>query len=107
MFSRINNAFKRSVALRRPALSIDYDPESLYSPSSGRWLWKEELQMKCRWRKFNITELGQAAALAVRSLSCVKLAKLHVSEGSFNKAFLLTMDDGKEIVAKLPNPTAG
>lgn len=28
-------------------------------------------------------------------------------EGNFNKAFLLKMDDGKEVVAKLPNPNAG
>lgn len=27
-------------------------------------------------------------------------------EGQFNKVFILTMDDGDEIVAKLPNPNA-
>ncbi|KJX97384.1 phosphotransferase enzyme family protein [Zymoseptoria brevis] len=61
--------------------------------------------MACRWRKFNTAELAQAAAPAAGSRSCVKLAKL--SEGSFNKAFVLTMDDGKEIIAKIPNPNAG
>lgn len=28
-------------------------------------------------------------------------------EGSFNKALLLTMDNGTEVMAKLPNPNAG
>ncbi len=28
-------------------------------------------------------------------------------EGHFNKAFLLTMDNGIEVLAKLPNPNAG
>jgi hypothetical protein len=35
----------------------------------------------------------------------VKVAK--ISEGQFNKVFLLTMDDGREVIAKLPNPNAG
>ncbi len=28
-------------------------------------------------------------------------------EGNFNQAFLLRMDDGQEVVAKIPNPNAG
>jgi hypothetical protein len=30
-----------------------------------------------------------------------------ISEGQFNQVFLLTMDDGREVIAKLPNPNAG
>lgn len=32
---------------------------------------------------------------------------LKCSEGLYNKAFILTMDNGLEVVAKLPNPNAG
>lgn len=32
---------------------------------------------------------------------------LKCSEGLHNKAFLLTMDNGVEVFAKLPNPNAG
>lgn len=28
-------------------------------------------------------------------------------EGQYNKAFLLTFNDGTDVVAKLPNPNAG
>lgn len=28
-------------------------------------------------------------------------------EGQYNKTFLITFDDGSEVVAKLPNPNAG
>jgi hypothetical protein len=28
-------------------------------------------------------------------------------EGNFNKVLLLSIDDGKEVVAKIPNPNAG
>lgn len=32
---------------------------------------------------------------------------LKISEGQYNKVFQLTMDDGREVIAKLPNPNAG
>lgn len=105
MLSRINDGLKRFVTSRASGPSIDHDPESLYNYSAGRWLWNEKSQLARRRREFNVTELVHAAAPAVGSRSCIKLIKL--SEGTFNKAFLLTMDDGKEIVAKLPNPNAG
>lgn len=37
--------------------------------------------------------------IGVKVLKCV--------EGQFNKAFLLTMSNGFEIIARLPNPNAG
>ena len=37
--------------------------------------------------------------------SCVNVEKL--PEGDFNKAFLITMRDGREVIAKVPNPNAG
>jgi hypothetical protein len=46
-----------------------------------------------------------ATARALKSGTCVQVEKL--SEGNFNKAFLLTMNDGKQAVARLPNPNAG
>ena len=50
-------------------------------------------------------KLYRLAASAIGSESCVKVLK--ISEGQFNKVFLLTMDDGREVIAKLPNPKAG
>ena len=55
--------------------------------------------------KFDVTALCQVAADAVGSRSCTNITKL--PEGNFNKALLLTMDDGKEVIAKIPNPNAG
>ncbi len=37
--------------------------------------------------------------------SGVKLLKC--IEGQYNKAFLMTMDNGVEVLAKIPNPNAG
>ena len=50
-------------------------------------------------------ELTRIAAIKVGSKSCVQIKKL--SEGQHNKAFLLTMNDGREVIARLPNPNAG
>lgn len=50
-------------------------------------------------------ELSSIAANSVGSKRCVGIEKF--SDGMFNKAFLFTMDDGKEVVGKVPNPNAG
>jgi hypothetical protein len=50
-------------------------------------------------------ELARIAARSVGSGACVEIEKL--TEGNFNKAFLMTMDDGREVIAKVPNPNAG
>lgn len=52
-----------------------------------------------------MTELARIAAQVTRSKSCIQVQKL--PEGNFSKVFLITMDDGKEVIAKLPNPNAG
>lgn len=45
------------------------------------------------------------AAIAVGRHRCVDIVK--VTEGGFNKIFLLTMDDGYEVIARIPMPIAG
>ncbi len=52
-----------------------------------------------------MVELSKQAAGAAGSKLCVDIQKL--PEGQFNKVFLMTMDDGKQVVAKVPNPNAG
>ena len=49
--------------------------------------------------------LAQIAAQSIGASSCAKITKL--PEGNFNKVFLMTMNDGKEVVAKVLNPNAG
>lgn len=85
--------------------TIDCDEESLYNYTSGRWLWREKDQVSRRYVKFNLAELVRIAIQVTGSNSCVQVQKL--PEGNFSKVFLITMDDGKEVIAKLPNPKAG
>lgn len=61
--------------------------------------------MKRRRVRFDIKALGSAAAKAVGAQKCVRVEKC--TDGMFNKAFVLTMDDGREVIGKVPNPNAG
>jgi hypothetical protein len=83
----------------------DCDAEQLYRYTSGRWLWNEKDQFARRYVKFDLTGLLEVSAKAVGARRCVQIEKL--PEGNFNKVFLLTMDNGKYLIAKIPNPNAG
>ena len=83
----------------------DCDAEQLYRYTSGRWLWNEKDQFARRYVKFDLTGLLEISAKAVGARRCVQIEKL--PEGNFNKVFLLIMDIGKRLIAKLPNPNAG
>ncbi|GAB1743368.1 hypothetical protein NU219Hw_g9205t1 [Hortaea werneckii] len=78
---------------------------SLYSFSRGRFVCNERQEMAQRYVRFDTEELGAVAASAIGSPSCVRLEKY--PDGMYNKAMLLTMCDGKQAVAKIPNPNAG
>ncbi|KAI9731010.1 MAG: hypothetical protein M1834_005471 [Cirrosporium novae-zelandiae] len=70
--------------------------------TSGRWLWDEANQLRKRSQPFNIEMLKETAARSVNASSCISMAKL--PEGSDNRVFLLTMGNGVQVVAKIPNP---
>ena len=61
--------------------------------------------MSQRYVRFNFNELARLAAEAVGSKFCVSIEKY--PDGMYNKALLLTMDDGTQAIAKIPNPNAG
>ncbi|PWY78015.1 phosphotransferase family protein [Aspergillus sclerotioniger CBS 115572] len=88
-----------------PMGTIIGDPEDFFKYTSGRWLWDEETQLKERYRKFDIYELQKAAMEATSTGSCMSMEKM--GEGSYNKSFCLTMENGTVVVARVPNPNAG
>ena len=65
----------------------------------------EAYEMSQRQVRFDINELARLAAKAVGSKCCVNIEKY--PDGMYNKALLLTMEDGNQVVAKVPNPNAG
>lgn len=81
-----------------------YDGD-LFSFTRGRFVCNEVHEMSQRYIRFDIKELARLAAEAVGSNSCVAIEKY--PDGMYNKALLLTMEDGIQVVAKVPNPNAG
>ncbi|KAE9369713.1 hypothetical protein N431DRAFT_493487 [Stipitochalara longipes BDJ] len=61
--------------------------------------------MSQRHVQFNVNELARLGAEAVGANICVSIEKY--PDGMYNKAVLLTMDNGTQVVAKVPNPNAG
>ncbi|KAH7364833.1 kinase-like domain-containing protein [Rhexocercosporidium sp. MPI-PUGE-AT-0058] len=83
----------------------DCDVAQFYKYTSGRWLWNEQYHLSRRYVEFDLPGLLHVSAQAIGASSCVKVEKL--PEGNFSKVFLITMDDDRELIAKLPNPNAG
>lgn len=79
--------------------------QDFFRYTAGRFLFDEVKQMARRCVQFDMNELVHIATSSTASRSCVAVRKL--PEGQYNKTFLLTMDDGKRVVAKVPNPNAG
>lgn len=52
-----------------------------------------------------MNRLAHVAAESVGAARCISIKKY--PDGMFNKAFLMSMDDGREVIAKVPNPNAG
>lgn len=71
----------------------------------GRFVRDEYYEIAQRHVHFDVEELARLAAESVAASSCVKVEKY--PDGIYNKALLLTMDDGCQIVAKVLNPNAG
>lgn len=86
-------------------LDSGHDLDALHRFTSGRWLWGEREQLAARYVKFDLQRLCRIAASSIGSNACAKVVKL--PEAQYNKVLLLTMDDGKEAIARLRNPNAG
>ncbi|KAJ8116979.1 hypothetical protein OPT61_g1714 [Boeremia exigua] len=92
-------------------IGADKAPENasesdVFTYKAQRWLWNESDQPKRRYLKFDLNALVKVAENTMGSdVSCVEVTKL--PEENFNKTFLLTMHDGHQLIARLPNPNAG
>lgn len=88
------------------ARSTDISPLSVIAaPVSGESTGETIGCLSCPENRFDMNKLARVAADSVGAAQCVSIKK-H-PDGMFNKAFLISMDDGQEVIAKVPNPNAG
>ena len=95
----------KSQPISRPYRRDDCHNEDYFRFTRGRFVADEQYEMSQRYVRFDLDELARLAAEAVGSGFCVSIEKY--PDGMYNKALLLTMDDGTQAVAKIPNPNAG
>ena len=76
-----------------------------YRFTRARFVCNENHEMSQRYVRYNVDQLARLAAAAVGSKACVGIEKCR--DGMHNKVLLLTMDNGIQAIAKVPNPNAG
>ena len=103
--SLISNECSKSQSIGRPYRQDDCHNEDYFRFTRGRFVADEQYEMSQRYVRFDLDELARLAAEAVGSKFCISIEKY--PDGMYNKALLLTMDDGTQAVAKIPNPNAG
>ena len=103
--SLVSNQCSKSHPISRPYRRDDCHNEDYFRFTRGRFVADEQYELSQRYVRFDLDELARLAAEAVGSKFCVSIEKY--PDGMYNKALLLTMDDGTQAVAKIPNPNAG
>ena len=76
---------------------LDREP---FTYTSGRYLYNEKLRLAERRVHFDVQALKDIVKNCVGRRSVIRMEKL--AEDGFSRVFLLTMDDGFEVIAKLP-----
>ncbi|CAL5873045.1 uncharacterized protein PFLUO_LOCUS7314 [Penicillium psychrofluorescens] len=78
----------------------DIPPQELFRYNHGRFLVNEDYEQAKRYSTFDIDALCQmVAALATVRSPIVKIDK---REGGYNKALMMTAENGREVIAKIP-----
>ncbi|SMY21314.1 unnamed protein product [Zymoseptoria tritici ST99CH_1A5] len=80
----------------------DFDPHGY---TSGRWLRLDDRQLKARQIAFDFDKLrDKVISCSAGASSIVKCVKV---EGGFNRAFIIQLDNGASLVARIPFSVAG
>lgn len=82
------------------ALPCSKSDHELFAYTSGRYLYNEKLRLAERHVPFDVVALKNIAANSVGRRHVTHMKKF--AEGGFNRVFLLTMNDGFEVIVKIP-----
>lgn len=89
-----------------PTPSTDWNTHhEFFHHTSYRWVLNEQHEMEMRNVQFDMNNLARIAAESMGFQECKNVEKL--DEGCYNKVFLFTMNDGSEVVGKVPSRNAG
>ena len=95
-----------TATLSNRGMAADWNAQAdFFRYTRGRFTTDEKHNLECRNVKFDMNQLARIAASSVGAKECVAIEKC--ADGMYNKAYSMTMDNGRELVAKVPNPNAG
>ena len=80
-------------------------PQDFFNYTSGRWICNENQQLSARLVEFSVSALKAVAANSVGAGECIHMIKL--PEGLFNRVFLLSLNNGEDVIARIPTSVAG
>jgi aminoglycoside phosphotransferase (APT) family kinase protein len=99
----VDNACYSSLILFTDLAYVDTpDNASLFSYTSGRYLFNENVRLKERHVEFNSEALQRAAEASVSNKHGKVVSIKKLAEGGFNRVFVLELQDGFELIAKIP-----
>ncbi|TFK57667.1 hypothetical protein OE88DRAFT_1651524 [Heliocybe sulcata] len=85
---------------------IDANKEQeLFSVTTTRWLYNDDQQRALRYVPFNVQAFVGVAVRSAGATECLSLEK--IQDGTMNRVFSLTFDNGIEFIAKIPFSVAG
>lgn len=76
-----------------------------YLYTTGRWINRDKLQREARYLKFDFPALCKKAVNACPGAT--KVIRYEKKEGGFNRVFILYLDNGERVVARVPFRIAG
>src|SRR5271169_4759991 len=79
--------------------------QDFFNYTSGRWICNENQQLSSRRVEFSVSALKAVAAKSAGAKECIRMTKL--PEGLCNRAFLMSLDNGRDVVARIPTSVAG
>ncbi|PPQ69531.1 hypothetical protein CVT26_001789 [Gymnopilus dilepis] len=109
MFNRVSfrwcHSLRLSVRFKSTSFPNPAKYEYLKSCTSKRWMYNDDMQMRLRRLEFDVGALGNAAAKAAGASHWTDMRL--IAEGQFNRVLGVTLDNGMEVVARMPFPLAG
>ncbi|PWY70131.1 phosphotransferase enzyme family protein [Aspergillus eucalypticola CBS 122712] len=104
--SRASTLYYNATLASRTSYQTNWNNhDEFFKFTRGRFLINEAEILRMREIQFDMNSLAQIAAESVGATHCTSIQKY--PDGMFNKTFLMSMDNGHEVVAKVPNMNAG
>lgn len=89
-------------SLTVPSFDFGFDPHEY---TNGRWLRADTAQREARRVKFDFPALCQKAISSTPGATGI--SECFKEEGNFNSAFIIRLDNGAKVVARVPFSAAG